>query len=209
MSSDPLFWLAAMVAVTAQGLSKGGFAGLGTVAVPVMALVISPLQALGILLPILLIQDVVTTWTYRRDWDPWNLSVLVPGQIMGAGLGWLVASYVSDAHIRLAVGTVVVLFTLNYWFGARPSPDGHRPPAAQGVALGAVSGLTGFLAHSGAPPMQIFLLPQRLPKLIFVGTISMLFLCNNLLKIVPYFFLGQLSRENLVTSLMLDRKSVV
>ena len=54
-----VFWLVALVSVTAQGLSKGGFAGLGTFAVPVMSLVISPLQALGILLPILLVQDVV------------------------------------------------------------------------------------------------------------------------------------------------------
>ncbi len=201
--SDPLFWLVALVAVTAQGLSKGGFAGLGTFAVPVMSLVISPLQALGILLPILLVQDVVTTWSYRRDWDGWNLAVLIPGQIVGAGLGWLAASYVSDAQIRLAVGTVVILFTLNYWFGVRPSADGKRPPVAKGVALGTVSGITGFLAHSGAPPVQIFLLPQRLPKQRLVATISMLFLSNNLLKVVPYFWLGQLSSANVTASLVL------
>jgi uncharacterized membrane protein YfcA len=201
--SDPLFWLVALVAVTAQGLSKGGFAGLGTFAVPVMALVISPLQALGILLPILLVQDVVTTWSYRRDWDGWNLAVLIPGQIVGAGLGWLAASYVSDAQIRLAVGAVVVLFTLNYWFGIRPSANGKRPPVARGLALGTVSGVTGFLAHSGAPPIQIFLLPQRLPKQRLVATISMLFLSNNLLKVVPYFWLGQLSSANISVSLLL------
>jgi uncharacterized protein len=203
MITDPLFWLAATVAVTTMGLSKGGFAGLGTLAVPVMSLVMSPLQALGLLLPILLVQDVVTTWSYRREWDGWNLAVLVPGQIIGAGVGWLIASHVSDAHIRLAVGMVAILFTLNHWLGRQPAADGHRPPVAKGVALGSVAGLTGFLAHAGAPPMQIFLLPQRLPKHLFVGTVSALFLCNNLLKIGPYLSLGQLSGSNLTISLVL------
>jgi Sulfite exporter TauE/SafE len=120
MTADPLFWLAAVIAVTALGLSKGGFSGIGVMAVPVMALVVSPLQAAGILLPILLAQDVVTIWSYRREWDGWNLAVLIPGQLIGAAAGWLLAAYVSDAAVRLFVGTIAIVFTLNYWFGKRP-----------------------------------------------------------------------------------------
>ena len=67
--TEPAFYLVAIPAVIALGLSKGGFSGLGTVAVPLMALVISPVQAVGIITPILITQDVVTIWSYRRTWD--------------------------------------------------------------------------------------------------------------------------------------------
>src|SRR5207237_1283298 len=57
--SEPLaFWVAATIAVTMLGLSKGGFAGMGALALPLIALTISPVQAAAILLPVLIVQDV-------------------------------------------------------------------------------------------------------------------------------------------------------
>ena len=59
MLTDPLFWLLAVPAVIALGLAKGGFAGVGMLATPLLALIVPPLQAAAILLPILLLQDVI------------------------------------------------------------------------------------------------------------------------------------------------------
>ena len=64
--TDPLFYAAAIPAVLLFGISKGGFGGgLGTAAVPLMALVISPVQAAAILLPILCLMDLVALWKFR------------------------------------------------------------------------------------------------------------------------------------------------
>src|SRR3954451_13659791 len=86
MITDPLFYLVATPAVLLMGLSKGGFAGLGLMSLPLMALVISPVQAAAIMLPILITQDVVTVWAYRRSWDGRNLAILLPGAVLGLGL---------------------------------------------------------------------------------------------------------------------------
>jgi uncharacterized protein len=198
--SDPLFLAMIIVAVTLLGLAKGGFAGVGMVATPMMALVIPPLQAAAIFLPILLVQDVISVWAYRRDWDAWNLKVMMPGSIIGIVVAWVLAAYLSDAVVRLAIGLIGIAFVLNSWFG-KTSVEPKPPNAAAGVFWGGVSGFTSTLVQAGSPPFQVFLLPQRLPKLVFVGTNAIFFAATNLLKVIPYFALGQFSTETLRISL--------
>ena len=81
--TDPLFYAVALPAVVFLGLSKGGFSGIGMVSTPLVALVMPPLEAAAILLPILLVQDAFSAFVYRRVWDPWNLKVLLPGCVIG------------------------------------------------------------------------------------------------------------------------------
>ena len=85
--TDPLFYAFAVPAVVFLGLSKGGFSGIGMVSTPLLAIIMSPLEAAAILLPIILVQDVVSVWVYRRVWDPWNLKVMIPGCVVGVGAG--------------------------------------------------------------------------------------------------------------------------
>ncbi len=67
--------MVAVPALIALGLSKGGFAGVGVIATPLTALYLPPLEAAALILPVLIVQDVISVWWYRRDFDPWNLKV--------------------------------------------------------------------------------------------------------------------------------------
>jgi len=102
--TDPLFYLLAIPAIVALGLGKGGFAGVGMISTPLLALTMPPLQAAAILLPILLCQDAISVWVYRRQWSGWNLKVLLPGALVGVGVAWLFAAYVPNAYVEIAVG---------------------------------------------------------------------------------------------------------
>jgi uncharacterized membrane protein YfcA len=200
--TDPLFYLIAIPAVTLLGLAKGGFAGVGMIATPLLAIFMPPLEAAAILLPILLCQDVISVWTYRRDWSAWNLKVLFAGGVIGVAVAGVLAAYVSDAAVRIAVGLIGGAFVLNAWFGKSPT-EARRPTAFSGVFWGGLAGFTSTLAQAGSPPFQIHMLPQRLDKLTLVGTFTLFFAAINVLKIVPYFALGQFSARNLATSLVL------
>jgi uncharacterized protein len=200
--TDPWFILVAIPAVTFLGLAKGGFAGIGIAAAPLMALVVPPLQAAAILLPILLVQDVISVWTYRRTWSRWNLRVMLPGAVIGVAAAWLLAAHVSDTLMRLAVGAIGIVFVLNGWLRKMPT-EASKPTTLGGVFWGGLAGFTSTLVQVGAPPFQIYLLPQRLPKLTFVGTNMIFFASVNVLKLVPYSGLGQFSQRTLLTSLML------
>jgi uncharacterized membrane protein YfcA len=198
-----VFWLIAIASVTFLGLAKGGFTGVGVVATPLLALVLPPLQAAAILLPILLLQDIITVWVYRRDWDATNLRALLPGAFVGIAAAWALAAYVSDAQIRLVVGLIGVSFVLYRWLVAPQTLEVTRPHPWSGPFWGAMSGFTSTFAHAGGPPYQVYMLPQRLAKMTYAGTTTMFFACVNYLKAGPYFMLGQFSPENLQLSLAL------
>lgn len=203
MITDPLFYAVAVPAVILIGLAKGGFVGaLAMLGVPLMALVISPVQAAGILLPILIAMDVFALWAYRGVYHAENLKILIPAAMIGIFIGWLTAAYVSEGHVRLIVGIVALLFTLDYWIGWRAS-DGRRPSVPKGGFWGAVAGFTSFVSHAGGPPVQMYLLPQKLQPRVFVGTCVIFFTCVNWIKVIPYAALGQLGTENLATSAVL------
>jgi hypothetical protein len=206
--TDPLFYCAAIPAVILLGLAKGGFSGIGIAATPLVALYLPPLEAAALLLPILITQDLISAYVYRKDWDVWNLKVMLPGAVAGMGLGWLLASHLPNEAVRIIVGTIGVAFVINSWL-QRANIEPQQKTAAGGFLWGSVSGFTSFMTQGGSPPFQIHVLPQQLPKMTFVGTATMFFAAVNFLKIVPYFMLGQFSSQNLTTSLVLLPLAIV
>jgi len=200
---DAAFYAAAGLAVTFLGLSKGGFIGFGPMATPLLALTVSPLKAAAILLPIMLVQDLISLWICRHNWDGWNVAIMLPGAVLGISLAWLIASSIPDSYIRLTVGLIALAFVFNNLSERRRIEYNSRPSATRGIFWGAVSGFTGTLANAAGPPFLIYVLPQRLEKLTFVGTMAIFFAVLSAFKIAPFAALGQLSTGNLVTSLTL------
>jgi uncharacterized protein len=196
------FYLAAVPAVLLMGLSKGGFSGLAILSTPLVAMVTSPVRAAAIMLPILVVQDMVSVWAYRREWSGRNLAILVPAAVVGILAGYLLAKHVADAAVTLAVGIVSAGFVLWQWLKHRR--DGNLPaePAdvPRGLFWGAVAGFTSFISHTGGPPFQVYTLPQRMTPAEYAGTTTMFFTIVNLLKLVPYFLLGQFDTQNLAVS---------
>ena len=201
--SDPLFYLLAVPAVVALGLSKGGFAGAGQVATPMLALAMPPLEAAAILLPIMMAQDAAALWVYRKDWNGSILAITLPGALLGVGAAWLLAAHISDAAVRVFIGVTTILIVLYHWLGPRIAREVGEPAMAGGMLAGALSGFTSTLCQAGAPPFQMYVLSRKLAKMKFVGTTAFFFATVNALKVVPYFALGQFSTKGMGTSLAL------
>jgi len=202
---DPLFYLLAAPAVLILGISKGGFGGgLGSLAVPLVALVVSPIQAAAVLLPILCVMDLQGAWVYRGRWDNANLKILIPAALIGLTIGAFSFRYLDAQVIRLMIGTLAVGFTIEHWLGGLLKTARLRGvDAVRGTFWGAVSGFTSFIAHAGGPPLSVYLLPQRMDKTRFLATTVIFVLFMNYVKLVPYAWIGQFSAENLYTSLVL------
>jgi uncharacterized protein len=202
MIEDWHFYLAAIPAVLLMGLSKGGFSGLAILSTPLVAMVTSPVRAAAIMLPILIVQDMVSVWAYRKEWSARNLVILLPGAVVGIGAGYLLARHVSDAAVTLAVGVVSAGFVLWQWLKHARAGGLAAEPAdvPKGLFWGTVSGFTSFISHTGGPPYQVYTLPQRMPPAEYAGTTTLFFTIVNLIKVVPYFLLGQFAAQNLAVS---------
>jgi uncharacterized membrane protein YfcA len=193
------FYAVALIAAVLVGASKGGLPVVGMLGVPVLALATSPVHAAGLLLPIFVVTDFFGLLAYRREFDRRNLMILIPASIVGIGIGWATATVVSENLVTLIVGLIGLAFSLNYWLRAGHAIEPHTADVPRGVFWGTVSGFTSFVSHAGAPPYQMYVLPQRLDKMIYAGTTTILFAVVNAVKLVPYWALGQLSLANLKT----------
>lgn len=202
--TDPLFYALAIPAVIALGLSKGGFAGVGQMATPLLALIMPPLEAAAIMLPIMVVQDANAVWVYRKDWNRRVLAIMLPGSAIGVALaGWL-AAYISDAAVRVFIGGTTIAYVLYSWIAPRFFVPRQRTPGlAGGLFWGSLSGFTSTICQAGGPPYQIYVMPMMLPKMVFVSTTAIYFAATNAMKVAPYFALGQFSTAGLGTSLIL------
>lgn len=208
MITDPWFYAIAVPTIILIGISKGGVAGgLGLLGVPLLAMVVPPLEAAAILLPLLIVMDIHGVWEYRRDFDATNIRQMVPGAVIGTIVAAATAHAVTDNDVRLMVGLISVLFALNAWFSAvsrLAARASRRPTLGRGLFWGAMAGYTSFLAHAGAPPAQMHLLPQRMATRTYVATTVVFFFVTNAIKVPPYLMLGTLDRTTLLTSLVLS-----
>ncbi|MHA6721721.1 sulfite exporter TauE/SafE family protein [Sphingomonas sp. RS2018] len=197
----PGFWAVAILAVTMLGLAKGGFAGMGSLSLPLIALTISPVRAAAIVLPILIVQDVVGVWAFRRDWDGRVLGWMLPGAVVGIALGYVYAASVSVDLVLGAVGGISLLFgAYRLWVARRGLPDAGGSPGWVGTLFGVASGFTSQIAHAGQPPFQLWVLPRRLERDVLVGTTAIFFAVVNWVKVPAYIALGQFTPANLTVA---------
>ncbi|MCR8550600.1 sulfite exporter TauE/SafE family protein [Salipiger sp. P9] len=189
---DMQFWLTAIVAVAFSGLAKGGFAGVGMLATPLLSLVVPPLQAASIVLPILVAQDLVACVIYRKQVDWTILRPMLPGAVAGIAVGYLFAARVPEGILTITLGIISALFALRGLIRMWRKHDGRMAPHAGLAALaGAGAGVTSMISHAGAPPFQMYVLPLRLPRDTFVGCTVYFFCIVNLVKLPPFLLLGQ------------------
>lgn len=203
--ADPLTTIVILLAVVLVGLAKGGFAGFGALATPLLALVLPPAVAAALLLPILIVQDVISVWTYRRDWDRWIIAWMLPGALIGVLLGYVYAASVDERALMTALGAITLAFgAWRLWVGrGGRMVAASTAPGWTGSLFGFATGFTSQIAHAGGPPFQMWVAPRGLPHVRLVATQAVLFATLNWVKLPAFIALGALSRPVLTTAAVL------
>jgi len=191
----------AIPAVIMTGLSKGGLGGgLSMLGTPMLALYMAPLQAAAIMLPVMILMDFVGLYTYRRHVEWALLKSLVPAGLLGVGIGSVTATLVPAEAVRILVGSIAIIFgVVEFVRDARKMPA-RSPKNSTAIIWGTLSGFTSFISNAGGPPYQAYTVPLRMDKMTFVGTSVVFFTIINLVKMVSYFALGEVTTDNLTIS---------
>lgn len=204
-----IFWVYAVIAITLLGVSKAGFgAGAAVLGTPLLSVAIPVIDAAALLLPLLIICDIFSILHYRSHYDRQSLKRLLPGAITGIALGAFFFGFFQGNQqiLKIGIGILAVAFVLHQM--CKSLLEGvyknRKPATVEGAFWGCVSGFTSTLAHAGGPPVMMYLLPQKLPRDLFVGTTVIFFATINAIKLVPYHYLGLLKVGNLVTILILS-----
>ncbi|SFJ34429.1 sulfite exporter TauE/SafE family protein [Celeribacter neptunius] len=212
MTLDLSFYLFAIPAVLFAGMSKGGFGSAAAfAATPFLALILTPGQAVGLMLPLLMVMDVTAVKVFWRKWDLHVAGVLILGAIPGIVIGALLYGIADPSVFKLLIGIVAVGFVLWQLAKAR---RWIKPPKAElgtgaGLFWGAVTGFTSFISHAGGPPAAVYMLSKRMDKTTYQASSVLTFWAVNLMKVVPYGFVGIFSKETLIADLTLIPAAVV
>jgi len=204
-----IFYPVAFIAILLTGIAKGGFGAIaGGLAVPIMSLVILPQVAAGIMLPILCAMDIFSAQAYWKKWSAHHLRVILPSLLVGIAIGGLLFGILPTSMIRLIIGFISVTFAISKYFyliekiAEWMSLRARTPGKFFGMCCGLIAGITTTLAHAGGPALAVYIYSQKLDKTTIVATSAFIFFIGNFVKLIPYYFLGQLSLPNLSTSLL-------
>ena len=94
-----------------DGIQPAVLRGGGCCGVPLLALVMSPVAAAALLLPVYIVSDMVGLWAYRKEYSPRNLAILIPAMVFGVGLGWATARITEEWMVTL-FGSMVTNWSL-------------------------------------------------------------------------------------------------
>ena len=201
--TDPGFYSIAVPAVLLMGLSKSGFlGGFGSLATPLLALVVPVPQAAAIMLPLLMVMDVTGMQRLWRDRDRALLGLLLPAGLLGTVVGTALFGVLSAKTVAAVVGALTLLFLAQRLLFP-PAADAPPPPRGVGRLLAMASGFTSFVAHAGSPPINAYVLPLRLNPIAYAATMGVFFAALNLSKWLPYAWLGLIDGRNMSTALLL------
>lgn len=206
MDMNLVFFAAAIPAVLIAAASKGGFGGAaGFAATPLMAMVMPPAQAVGLMLPLLMLMDVISLRPYWRRWDWQHSLLLMIGGTVGTCIAWAIFGSISPDGVRLMVGLTAigfVLFQIARSLGWLRPPD-HDPGAAKGIAWGTVTGFTSFISHAGGPPASMYLLGLGFDRTTYQACTVLVFWWVNLIKVPAYLQLGMINATQVTPILIL------
>ncbi|WP_336490351.1 sulfite exporter TauE/SafE family protein [Methylobacterium nigriterrae] len=178
-----------------KGAFGGGFAIVG---IPLLSIVMDPVTAGGLLAPLFVAMDLFALRYWKPStWSKPDLMLLLPGLVIGIGLGYLLFRILDHRAIAIVMAAITLIF-VGLWFvgGAKVTIRPRSTPKA--VTAGLASGVTTMVAHSGGPPLAMYLLPLGLSKDVYAGTTSLFFTVGNLIKAVPWLLLVRPSGNILI-----------
>jgi uncharacterized membrane protein YfcA len=194
MNLDPLVVSVSMAAVMAIGFMKGAFGGgFAIIGIPLLALVMDPIKAGSMLAPLFVAMDIFALRFWRpHTWSKPDLVLLVPGLVVGIVAGYVLLEHVDRHMVEILMALTTLLFAYLWWRGKGAAVTRARSKG-KAVLAGTASGVTTMVAHSGGPPLAMYLLPLGLSKEVYAGTTSMFFTFGNLLKAGPWLAVGRFS----------------
>lgn len=169
-----------------RGAFGGGFAIIG---IPLLSLVMDPVTAGGLLAPLFIAMDLFALRYWKPStWSKPDLMLLLPGLLIGIGIGYLLFRVLDHRVIAIMMAAITLIF-VGLWFAAGAEVKIRPRSSPKAVTAGFASGITTMVAHSGGPPLAMYLLPLGLSKEIYAGTTSLFFTVGNAVKAVPWLLL--------------------
>lgn len=188
--SLPIIVLLVLIALLI-GFNKTAVPSLGLFIVTLLMMIFPAKVAIGVMLPMLMVADVYAIIAYRHSVDWKRLIRLLPWVVSGVFFGYITLTIIDEQMFKYLIGSIILFFILIIFF--RRYFEFHDRiidiPFVT-VGMGGLGGFATTVANAGGEVMSIYLLLQRLPKAIFVGTVAYFFFVLNWVKLPLFWYLN-------------------
>jgi len=166
---------------------KGAFGGgFSIVGIPLLSFVMDPVTAGGLLAPLFIAMDLYALRYWKPStWSKPDLALLLPGLVIGIAFGYLLFRVLDHRAVAIVMAMTTLMFVGLWLVGGSEVKIAPRS-SPKAVAAGLASGVSTMVAHSGGPPLAMYLLPLGLSKEVYAGTTSLFFTVGNATKAAPW-----------------------
>lgn len=181
-----------LCAIALIAFTKGAFGGgYGLLGIPLLSLVMDPVTAGALLAPMFVAMDLFALryWRPNTRSKP-EVTILIPAMIAGIAMGFVLLGQLNPHLVGALVGIISLAFTAAWLVGGARTIVRPRS-STRAIGAGLASGVTTMIAHSGGPPVSMYLLSLGLEKQSYAGTISIVFTAGNAVKLLPWLLLAR------------------
>ncbi|WP_245832194.1 sulfite exporter TauE/SafE family protein [Oceanospirillum sanctuarii] len=194
-----VLWITLAAVVT--GFSKFSTGGMGILILPLMMLAFPGPEALGVIIPLYVITDLMAIARYRKGVDRKVLLNLMPLAMLGIVLGgWLLANTSAEQFTGMLALLIIAMLGLSIWLEYHPAKWMRYPFVGQGVGL--FSGFISTIGNAAGPFLSLYLMEQKLDKAGCVATRAWAFTAINLAKVPVLISIGLLNSETFQAGLI-------
>ncbi len=188
LSLMTVFWL--MLAGVITGASKFSVGGMGLIILPVLMTAIPNKSALGVIVLMYLVTDVMAVGTYRKSVNWQVIYQVLPMALVGIIIGLLVLKHIDNkTFVLMLLALIVIMLCISFVLERHPIDISRYPAIA--YTIGLISGAVSMLGNAAGPIFSLYMLAVAgHDKQSYTGTRAWIFLLINSAKGIGLVWIG-------------------
>lgn len=190
----PSAWILYFFCAILIGMSKTGIQNIGTIAVPLFALLFGAKESTGIVLILLAMADLIAIIYYRKKLVWSEVVKLLPMALFGLLVALLFGHFIDDQTFKAVMALCILLGVgIMIWMERSNEQRRERLTKRRWYApfFGFLMGFSTMIGNAAGPALSIYLLSRRMDKFTFVATGAWFIMILNYTKIPLQAFVWQ------------------
>lgn len=183
---SPSAWVLYFFCTMLIGMSKTGIQNIGTLAVPIFALLFGAKYSTGIVLILLVFADLVAVIYYRKAFL-WNeVKKLLPLSFIGLIAGLILGNFMDDKIFKIVIGFCIIVGMLIMIVLEKSAEEKQNALVNKkwySPVFGFILGFSTMLGNAAGPALSVYMLSKKLDKISFAATSAWFIMILNLTKI--------------------------
>ena len=204
--SSPYGWALYFTCAMLIGISKTGIQNIGTLAVPLFALLFGAKYSTGIVLILLCFADLVAVIYYRKAFLWHEVKKLLPLAFFGLFIGLLLGNYIDDKTFKICIAICIIVGVFIMLWMEKSSSEKQKVLTNKkwySPLFGFILGFSTMIGNAAGPALSVYMLSKRLDKIAFAATSAWFIFILNLSKIpLQVFVWHNITWEGIILNLM-------